>query len=62
GVEGGYRVREDMWVSAGYNFFGFNDRDLSASNYTNRGVYLRMRYKFDERALPAALSAMPGDK
>lgn len=62
GVEGGYRMREDLWVSAGYNFFGFNDRDLSASNYTNRGVYFRMRYKFDERALPAALSAVPGDK
>ena len=60
GVEAGYRLRDDLWMAAGYNFAGFTDRDLSANNYTSRGVYLRMRYQFDERALPDALAADAG--
>lgn len=60
GLEAGYRMRDDLWMSAGYNFAGFTDRDLSAGNYTSKGVYVRMRYQFDERALPDALSADAG--
>ena len=48
GVEAGYQVQTNLWVSAGYNWSGFYDRDLSASDYTRRGVYLRLRWKFDE--------------
>jgi hypothetical protein len=48
GVEAGYLVRQNLWLSAGVNVRGFSDRDLSASEYTNRGVYLRLRFKFDE--------------
>lgn len=46
GVEAGYLVSTNLWLSAGYNWAGFSDRDLS-SDYTARGVYLRLRYKFD---------------
>lgn len=48
GGEVGYQVQKNLWVSAGYNVTGFSDRDLSADNYTNRGVYVRLRFKFDE--------------
>ena len=48
GLEVGYMVQENLWLSAGYNFFGFKDKDLAGTDYTDRGVYLRMRYKFDE--------------
>jgi hypothetical protein len=48
GFEAGYLMMENLWLSLGYNFTGFEDKDLTASEYTNRGAYLRLRYKFDE--------------
>src|SRR5205814_383917 len=36
----------NVWLSLGFNVFGYNDRDLSASNYTATGPYLRLRLKF----------------
>lgn len=51
GVEAGYRVKDNLWVSVGYNVAGFKDRDLSADDATARGVYLRLRFKFDEKLL-----------
>lgn len=48
GVEGGYLLSDGVWVSLGYNRFGFRDPDLSGSDYTQRGAYLRLRWKFDE--------------
>jgi hypothetical protein len=48
GGEVGYLVAENLWLSAGYNVFGFKDRDLSTDAGTDRGVYVRLRYKFDE--------------
>ncbi len=62
GLELGYRVLENLWLSGGYNFFGYNDADLTSGEYTNKGVYLRMRYKFDEDLFskkPAAAPAAP---
>ncbi len=48
GAEIGYAVATNLWASLGYNATGFHDKDLSGSDYTNKGVYLRLRYKFDE--------------
>lgn len=48
GLESGYQVAENLWLSAGYNFTGFDDKDLTGSDYTLNGAYLRFRYKFDE--------------
>lgn len=48
GVEVGYMLTANLWLSTGYNFFGFRDDDLSGGDYTNRGTFLRMRFKFDE--------------
>ena len=40
-------MRQNLWLSAGVNWVGFSDKDLTGSDYTNRGVYLRLRFKFD---------------
>lgn len=48
GAEVGYLVAANLWISTGYNFFGYSDKDLTAEEYTNDGVYLRLRFKFDE--------------
>ena len=54
GLELGYLVTTNLWVSAGYNFFGYRDADLAGADYTARGAYVRMRYKFDESLLESA--------
>jgi len=62
GLELGYLVQRNLWVSLGYNFEGFRDPDLSGGAYTQDGVYLRLRFKFganlfeqagEAQALPA---------
>jgi len=51
GAEVGYQVTKDLWLSAGYNVVGLSDRDLTAGEYTSKGAYLRLRFKFDETGL-----------
>jgi hypothetical protein len=51
GLEVGYLVKENVWLSLGHNFTGFFDRDLSGREQTDSGWYLRMRLKFDEKLL-----------
>ena len=49
GVEAGYLLRQNLWLSAGVNAAGFaGDADLAGYEYTRRGAYLRLRFKFDE--------------
>ncbi len=36
------------WVTLGYNFRGFIDRDFDAARYTAQGIYLQLRFKFDQ--------------
>ena len=54
GVEAGYMVTPDVWVSVGYNFSGFRETDLAGDAQTNRGVFLRLRMKFDESLFDGA--------
>ena len=52
GVEAGYLLQQNLWLSAGFNLSGFRgDADLSGYEYTQRGAYLRLRFKFDETLL-----------
>jgi len=49
GLEVGYLLATNLWLSAGVNRSGFDaDRDLSGYEYTSKGAYLRLRFKFDE--------------
>jgi len=57
GTELGYQVVRNMYLSVGYNLSGFSDKDLTGSDYTSHGVFLRLRMKFDERSMK---NLMPG--
>nr|WP_315232599.1 Ig-like domain-containing protein [uncultured Albidiferax sp.] len=49
GVETGYLLQQNLWLSVGYNKSGFSaDRDLAGYEYTRSGFYIRLRFKFDE--------------
>ena len=48
GGELGLLVADNLRLAAGYNAFGFRDRELSVEEYTDRGFYLQLGYKFDE--------------
>jgi hypothetical protein len=48
GLEAGFLVITDVWVSLGFNWSGYTDNDLAGGEYTQQGVYLRLRAKFDE--------------
>jgi predicted porin len=48
GVEAGYLIKSNLWLSFGVNLRGFRDDELTGAAYTRKGVYLRLRFKFDE--------------
>jgi large repetitive protein len=48
GVELGYLIHSNIWLSAGYNFFGYRDQDLAPGQYSDKGAFIRLRFKFDE--------------
>ena len=48
GIETGYQAAKNLWLSVGYNVRGFKASDMTGSEYTQKGVFLRLRYKFDE--------------
>jgi hypothetical protein len=49
GVEVGYLLKQNLWLSLGFNREGFYaDRDLAGYEYTQQGAYLRLRFKFDQ--------------
>lgn len=49
GLEAGVVLVDNLWLSLGYNVVGFADDDLVDADYTRQGLYLRLRYKFDEK-------------
>ena len=48
GAEVGYLLQENLWLSLGFNFFGFREPDMIGQNTTDKGLYFRIRFKFDE--------------
>ncbi len=55
GAEVGYLLQTNLWLSGGFNVTGFSgDADLTGYEYTRRGVYLRLRFKFDENLFKGA--------
>jgi uncharacterized repeat protein (TIGR01451 family) len=59
GASLGYNLYTNLWVSVGYNFRGFRDRDFSAAAYSAQGVFFQFRYKFDQQTLKDLLQ--PGE-
>lgn len=60
GLEVGYLLQDDLWLSLGYNHFGFIEPDLAGTDYTQQGLYLRLRWKFDENVFKKKSNA-PSD-
>jgi large repetitive protein len=48
GVELGTLLADNLWLSVGFNAFDLRDPALTGDLATQRGVYLRLRFKFDE--------------
>lgn len=47
----GFTPFANAWVSLGYNFKGFDDRDFEQAHHTAQGPYLVFRLKFDQQSL-----------
>jgi len=41
---------DNVWISLGYNVAGYSDDDFSAAEYSEKGAYLKFRFKFDQNA------------
>lgn len=46
GLELGYLIKANFWLSGGYNFFGFEEQYLTDEENTGQGFYIRLRLKF----------------
>ena len=46
GLELGYLIQANFWLSGGYNFFGFDEEYLTDDENTGQGFYIRLRLKF----------------
>ena len=51
GFDVGYMLRDNLWVTVGYNLAGFHDSDFSQASYTAKGPYLRIAFKADQHML-----------
>ena len=47
----GFNVRDNMWVTLGYNIAGFHDNDFAAARYTAAGLYLQISIKAEQHML-----------
>ncbi|MEM7280440.1 MAG: OmpA family protein, partial [Pseudomonadota bacterium] len=50
GADVGVTLANNLWISLGYNFDGFEDDDFSLSRYTAQGPYIRFRIKADQQS------------
>jgi hypothetical protein len=48
GMELGRLLPGGMWISAGFNQFGYRDEELTAEEWTRTGGFIRLRARFDE--------------
>ena len=51
GLDVGYMLRDNLWVTVGYNLAGFHDSDFSRAGYTAEGPYLKVAFKADQHML-----------
>jgi large repetitive protein len=50
GTEVGYRVIDNLWLSAGFTGGRYSDVELFSSNTSRKGWHIKLRYTFDEKA------------
>lgn len=54
----GFKPVKDVWLSVGWNVKGFKDRDFEGAEFTQAGLYVKSRIKFDERSISAFTNRM----
>jgi hypothetical protein len=55
GASIGHAVVKNVWISVGYNFVGFYDREFSRNDYTAKGPFVRFRGNMDQTTVRKAL-------
>jgi len=61
GLSVGYSPAMNVWVSLGYNFDGFRDKDFTDADYSAAGPYLRFKVKFDQLSAKDAVRYFTGN-
>ncbi len=51
GVDVGFNLMDNMWLTLGYNVRGFHDTDFAQARYTAQGPYIRFTVKADQHFL-----------
>ncbi|MEM9670527.1 MAG: hypothetical protein AAF950_16525 [Pseudomonadota bacterium] len=51
----GVSPAENVWITLGYNFEGFNDRDFEAAEFSRKGPFIKFRIKFDQHTAKGLL-------
>lgn len=51
-AEIGYRLIQNLWLSAGYTFDDF-ETDLTGDSFRGEGPFMKLRFKFDEQIIDA---------
>lgn len=51
----GFTPAKNVWVSVGYNVFGFKDHDFEAAEYSDQGLFVKLRVKFDQQSMDGLL-------
>ncbi len=55
GPSAGFTPVENVWVSVGYNFAGFQDTDFEGAEYCRDGAFIKVRVKFDQHTAEGLL-------
>lgn len=58
----GFAPMDNVWMSVGYNFEGFEDADFAAAEQSREGVFMKLRMKFDEHTLRSLLQHVSPDE
>lgn len=56
----GTTLVDNVWVSLGYNFSGFEDEDFSSAGFTAQGPYIQFRIKFDQQTAKEMVKLFSG--
>jgi len=60
GASVGINLMTNTWLSGGYNLKGFHDPDFSAANFTAKGPFVQVRFKFDQESAGEILKVFMG--
>ena len=51
GLSLGFNPATNIWLSAGYNWAGYEDDDFTLAGHTAEGPYVKLRFKFDQKSV-----------